>query len=266
MVDETPNESEGKSNMLIVASTDHFPLFEKASEEWMSLLAAMNLEITKLTDNGSNHSTISQDHNLGDETLAHLVTKLIQQLPSKIYTIPLPSFKRMLLQFEDLIYLDVICNWFKQFGIKCWKGWKHISLPAPDNLTAEYIVDEKPERFIPSDNNDDVLKPPNKPIQMQSPPPSPYLGWIQREEDPPDMTSVIDPKSLKSVLFDDNGDPVFNDNDVMDELNLGEGEEIEIDRDIFGTTMRVPNIIVDSTEAESLRQIAKELHLKGEYN
>lgn len=256
MVEEATEARKGGSNMLIVASTPHFPLFEKASEDWMGLIAAMREEIGKLSSN----QPIPNVPSANNETLAHHFTQLLKHIPTSIHLTLLPSFKRVLLQFEDLIYLDVILNWLKQFGVKCWKGWKHISLPS-DNLSAAPVKDLGPERFIHSSSETEVLKPPNKPIQMQSPPPSPYIGWIQREEDAPDEISVIDPRALKSVLFDDCGVPVFNDNDIMDELDLGEAESEEQQPEEEETQiiiLKVPNIIVDTVEAESLRQIAKE--------
>ncbi|GAV27903.1 hypothetical protein PMKS-001371 [Pichia membranifaciens] len=46
------------------------------------------------------------------------------------------------------------------------------------------------------------LEPPNPPIQMQSPPPSPYEGWIERPEEPPSSTTVgFHPKALSHLLY-----------------------------------------------------------------
>lgn len=239
---------ERKSNMLVVASTAHFPLFERASSDWLALIGAMRVEIGKITQNVAVSS-------VQGETLAHHLANLIEQVPSRIGVTHLRSFKRVLLHFEDVLYLDVVLNWLRQFGVKCWRGWKHVSFTG-SSLTAE-PAEPKPERYVES-FEDETLKPPEKPIQMQSPPPSPYEGWIQREEDPPDEISVLNPKALKAVLFDDNGEPVFNEQDNMEEFDLGLAQDD--DSPTPSATVCVPNIVVNTVEAESLRQIARDLH------
>lgn len=77
---------------------------------------------------------------------------------------------------------------------------------------------------INSSNNSIMkkLEPPSPPIQMQSPPPSPYEGWIERPEEPPSNTTIgFHPKTIGHLLYTyDNNNNIIESNNNDNNSNL----------------------------------------------
>lgn len=75
------------------------------------------------------------------------------------------------------------------------------------------------------------LEPPNPPIQMQSPPPSPYEGWIERPEEPPSSTTVgFHPKALGHLLY------TYDDETANDQRERDSDDEMKMRR-VFSSTI-----------------------------
>lgn len=253
MVERTNEKSAAaSSNMLVIASSEHFPLFDKPSENWSRLISCIRTELG--VAGADRDDTV---HNTLGEHLVHLIS----QVSKDIHVTKLASFKRILLHFKDMEFLHMIMAHLKQFGIKCWKGWRHVGFKneplrmSPEKPSFKPESLPKSEAAVDGEDFESLLKPPNRPVQLQSPPPSPYLGWVQREEDPPDLKTIADPKSMKEVLYEETGKRVFHE-DEEEDFSL---DSFSLDPAKTLPKVKVPNIIVDTVEAESLRQIAKDL-------
>lgn len=183
----------------------------------------------------------------------------------------LKSFKRVLLMFSSHNIAELVSQYFKQikliFGFSrndnvidkcdfsnCDNNLKKI-VNKDDILDPKNAQNENEpfnERYPDSqidDNN--ILKLPNPVIQMQSPPPSPYEGWVENPEEPPsNVTYGYNPRSLGHLLYTtktrddtyenegeddvelrkvfssviDPVEPVDDLNKDLENLSLGEGE------------------------------------------
>ncbi|KAG0686829.1 hypothetical protein C6P40_003296 [Pichia californica] len=198
-----------------------------------------------------------------------------------------------------------------------------ILLPPFDNNSNKILQDSIPidekypgnQIFIneSNDSNFNKLEIPNPPIQMQSPPPSPYEGWIERPEEPPSITTIgFHPKTLSHLLYtyDDNNNnnnsnsidstiknnsnnsikmkkvfssvldsnyPTKSNLSELEDLNIGDGlhdnddennilkgslfqnKVLENKERKITSNLKIPIVIVDSNEAESLKLHAAEM-------
>ncbi|GMM30158.1 hypothetical protein DAMA08_029030 [Martiniozyma asiatica (nom. inval.)] len=275
MMGKEDGNDQPRSNILVIPATEHFALFHEAPSHWKELFSSFKKSLHQDTANSDqiNHddnisyessSSSSISNNNADyildtqkKTLLDIFLSVLNHFPTTITPTPLKSFRRLLLHFSDLNYLNLIKNWLDKLQIKCWEGWKHIATVNANKLNPPQDG-EKPEALPTLDR----LPIPDAPIQMQSPPPSPYLGWTAMPEDPPDSTTVSNPVELHRVLFDDAGNRVFQISE-MDDFTLGDGlDDNLIDSSSSSESnkeIKVPKLVVDISEAESLRQIAKEL-------
>ncbi|GME97264.1 unnamed protein product [Ambrosiozyma monospora] len=67
--------------------------------------------------------------------------------------------------------------------------------PQPQTQTFTYTL------YPTATSPEQHLNPPPRKVQLTSPPPSPYLGFQQKPEDPPDEITMTDPESLKHILY-----------------------------------------------------------------
>lgn len=133
----------------------------------------------------------------------------------------LKSFGRILLIFSRSEFAQFIYSYLKKLKIKV--GFSRndnvinecslcdqIVPPKSDiKLTVKVDNDNSIHEKLPQRQVCQKLEPPDPPIQMQSPPPSPYEGWINQPEDPPSGTTIgYHPKKLSHLLY--TIDPVTN--------------------------------------------------------
>lgn len=245
------------------------------------------------------------------------------------------SFRRIIMIFSNVKFAELVHKYFTQLKIKIGYARKGNTLtgcdldtgckaPAeaaidtklnPDDTPESSPIDDKfPGGSVFSDQTySNRLEPPNPPVQMQSPPASPYEGWISRPEDPPSNTTIgFHPKTISHILYtyDNKGDadfPInkhdegledpkmkkvfssFIDSELPDtpksnelcDLDIGPGLEEDDDnnkKEFHGSlfqqqltrpesqkeqgavpSLKIPIVIVDSQEAENLRQHASNL-------
>ncbi|KAG7878068.1 hypothetical protein KL905_004542 [Ogataea polymorpha] len=87
------------------------------------------------------------------------------------------------------------------------------------------------------------LEPPERRVELQSPPPSPYLGYVQEPEEPPELITMTEPQSFSHLLYQPTHDEA-----ARERVFSGREEE-----------PRVPLLIVDREEGEALRKRQQEI-------
>ncbi|KAG7704279.1 hypothetical protein KL914_004266 [Ogataea haglerorum] len=87
------------------------------------------------------------------------------------------------------------------------------------------------------------LEPPERRVELQSPPPSPYLGYVQEPEEPPEPITMTEPESFSHLLYQPTRDEA-----ARERVFEGRAEE-----------PRVPLLIVDREEGEALRKRQQEI-------
>lgn len=238
-------------------------------------------------------------------TLKRIVSELnIQEkIHSCLQILHFKSFRRILLIFSSGEMANLVHEYLTKFEIKvgfarkdnslthctldseCLKlaNQSHSSALTDNKLNPDNVESDSPivEKYpgIPTFN--DKLQPPNPPIQMQSPPPSPYEGWISRPEEPPcDTTLGFHPKNLSHLLYTktDNGNETrrvfssFIDNEMSDsginselkDFNLGTGMHDEETNDLHGSLFQNPVLpqALSNKNNENIYKIPKSSKLK----
>lgn len=163
----------------------------------------------------------------------------------------LPFFGRTIIVFENRQGCQNAFESLQGAGIQCSFALRdNTFIEERQMLTAEEPTE--PEERMPGTGGDETkLVPPPKIVQMQSPPPSPYEGWENQPEEPPDQQTVSDPKSLARILFEPEGNQVKR--VFLTDLDLGEG---------VADDEEVPILMIDNEEAEHLRQLSREKESK----
>lgn len=232
------------------------------------------------------------------------------------------SFRRILMIFSFPKIAELVHEYFDRLGIKVGFARRdnimggcdindncELNKPSvadrsetilePNSPSANESIDERyPGDSTFSDTSPNKLEVPNPPIQMQSPPPSPYEGWIERPEDPPSDTTIgFHPKTLGHLLYtyDNEGSlngsqmkkvfssviesklPDEDHDEELEDFDIGEGlsdDEKKLEGSLFHSTilrkgddvigqdmtqLKVPIVVVDQYEADHLRQHAAEM-------
>lgn len=246
-----------------------------------------------------------ESHDLLQETIS-AIKEFVNELNTEklihscLQILHLKSFRRVLLIFTESKIAKLVFEYFQRLGIQIGFARNDNRLTTCDlnsdctvdsnvsesSLNPQHIHISDPinERYIPGDtgvagreNNLTFLRVPHPPIQMQSPPASPYEGWIPQPEEPPsDTTLSFHPKTLGHVLhtydgeevpqglgqmrkvfssFIDDEMPMSRINESLEDLNLGESLEDTNerggngdDRDLLKGSLLQKNKFVENNE------------------
>ncbi|ODV82851.1 hypothetical protein CANARDRAFT_10142 [[Candida] arabinofermentans NRRL YB-2248] len=170
------------------------------------------------------------EHN---DILNDLLITLQSLVSDKIIISNLRSFNRLILIFKDLKSSELIYDLLIKENIKC-----HYSMK--DNVY--------------DDSGDDVLlEPPERRVELQSPPASPYFGYVQKVEDPPDEVTISDPKSFSHLLYQPTLDNL-NTEKVFEFDFKNKHEKLSVDTDDDDDD-EIPILVIDREEAEVLRNV-----------
>jgi hypothetical protein len=223
----------------------------------------------------ANASPLQETLNALKEFISQL--NIEEKIHSCLQIINFKSFRRIIMIFSNTKIADLVYQYLREFKIKvgfarndnkltncdldstCPLLSKKQSIEEvklnPNNFTIESPIIE---RYPGLPVFQHKLEPPNPPIQMQSPPPSPYEGWISRPEEPPsDTTLGFHPKALSHILytthpstndmkrvfssFIDNEIPDPKTNSQLDDLALSEGIDDENDhKELHGSLFQNP--------------------------
>lgn len=221
-----------------------------------------------------------------EDLLDKLLDAIRSLVPEKdgVRVSKLRFFGRVVIVFPHIEYAKQVHKLLKENDIV-----NHFSLR--NNATSSDENSQLLERAdsIGSDSSEPInsrmptkLEPPPKTVQLKSPPNSPYLGWVNEPEDPPDKETVTDPRSLAKILFepteqdpkslqkvfqegldegkgcDDTNDGSESINNEMKSLDLGEGVYDEATSD-SSSCEHIPILTIDREEAEHLRSVSREL-------
>lgn len=269
----TMEETRAQSNTLIVTDCE--------------LLKPQNASLLEKTI--ENIKTIVESYNL--EQKIHHCYQILQ----------FKKLKRILLIFSTVHLTKIVHDYFQELKIKIWFARRSNSLDSCDSpdqcRRREISADETKYLSASSDDNSPIddrypgqsvfqntqLQVPDAPIQMQSPPASPYEGWIERPEEPPSDTTIgYHPKLLSHLLYthgeeEDSVKKVFSRTNSMldlDSFDLGEGEDEKVearpnkipasDPSISNDypKLKIPIVVVDNLEAENIKKYALEFEDK----
>lgn len=216
-------------------------------------------------------------------------------LDSCLQVLHLKSLGRLLLIFTESKFAEMIFQYLDDLKLKigfarndnvmnqcdlhldcetpCVSANRNLKLKLSDNQNEP--INER----LPTQNMISRLEPPNPPIQMQSPPPSPYEGWVnQPEEAPSDTTISYHPKMLSHILY--TVDPITNehrrvfssfidseqpeekytDPDLLQELDIGEAlDEGGVDDEEYCSILRNPLMGSLFQQPMSLRHEIKDI-------
>ncbi|VEU24149.1 DEKNAAC105420 [Brettanomyces naardenensis] len=199
-----------------------------------------------------------------DDLLNELLRSIRSLLPEgkKMQVSLLKFFNRVVIVFEDHECSQKIHDVLKEYGIMCDYSLRDNDFTENDDIATDNnrlhteeaeerwpINSEWPEKPERSRVLGRRLEVPVATIQLKSPPTSPYLGWENEPEDPPDELSMTDPKSLAKILYE----PVGDDEEIRERVfkEVDEGDE-EKEED-------VPILLIGREEAEHLREMSDEL-------
>lgn len=220
---------------------------------------------------------------------------ILHGVHSCLQTLHFKSFRRIIMIFSVPKIADLVYEYLVKLGIKIGfarhdnvisrcdldpscevceshKPGTQLAVLEPKESTESQSVEDRypgDAVFANTKTISGKLEPPKPPIQMQSPPPSPYEGWIERPEDPPSSTTVgFHPKALGHLLYTYDSDNMTqagktscdNDEELKmrrvfssaidntlshpkngsepDELNIGEGLHDDEDFDSHGNSLK----------------------------
>ncbi|GMM47047.1 hypothetical protein DAPK24_036220 [Pichia kluyveri] len=234
------------------------------------------------------------------QTLKRFISSL--DIKHKLHTcvqiLHLRSLRRILLIFSNNRITDLVHEYLHKLEIKVGFARNDNTLTycdmddADNHLHMDKITDVKKtnnilnainepdnspvnERYPGEEqdsNKNSRLKVPSPVIQMQSPPPSPYEGWIYRpEEAPSDITIGFHPKKLGHILYtkadEDEMRKVFSstldsdiygDNEKLDNLYIGDGLGDEsTDEEIYGSLFQKPIQKISKKETNTGKTISE---------
>lgn len=234
------------------------------------------------------------------QALKHFVNNLDikHKLQTCIQILHLPSLHRILILFSNSKITDLVYEYLSKMKIRVGFARNDNKLSECNNESDDHshsishtirnekldpngAVDTSPinERYPSEDlfeNSTHTLRVPSPVIQMQSPPASPYEGWIHRPEDgPSDVTIGFHPKKLGHILYtkddSENMKKVFSstlefeadsNDEHLEKLNLGEGlgddENEDAERDVlYGSLFQHQKIRNESKTNDSVETINK---------
>lgn len=212
----------------------------------------------------------------------------LQGLKSCLQIIHLKSLGRILLIFSESHYSEIIYRYLHDLKIK-------VDFARNDSVISKCDLDSEckgPSSHVQTIDvklnvNDDSkepinerypgtfpfskLEPPNPPIQMQSPPPSPYEGWVNQPEEAPSETTIgYHPKKLSHILytvdpdtnerkrvfssFIDSEQPEekYTNEDELQDLDIGEAlheeESVGDNNVLLGSLFQSPKLPLKKTE------------------
>ncbi len=237
----------------------------------------------------------SRSEDLVDELL-DLIRSIVPDGQS-IKVSKLPFFNRIVLVFPQIPYAQQIHELLQDAGIENFYSLRNNKVDGKDSELLDTGDTTEPVNSRMPNNESNKLEPPRNTIQLKSPPASPYLGWVNEPEDPPDESTVTDPRSLADILYEpseckqDELRRVFSrrgsvsdySNNELDDFDLGEGEH-DVEKGANGnegTTgpnikkklqrmkpinigsdlpqKSIPILMIGNEEAEHLRAVSRKL-------
>ncbi|KAG7876712.1 hypothetical protein KL938_004325 [Ogataea parapolymorpha] len=137
----------------------------------------------------------------------------------------LRSLRRIIVIFDTLETAQKVYQLLQSQGIR-------VAYSRKNSMRSESLL-EVPAR----------LEPPERRVELQSPPPSPYLGYVQEPEEPPEPITMTEPESFSHLLYQPTHDEA-----ARERVFAGRAEEPS-----------VPLLIVDREEGEALRKRQQEI-------
>lgn len=215
----------------------------------------------------------------------------------------LPFFNRIILVFSQIQYAQQIHDLLQDVGIESFYALRNNEVDDQESELLSTGQIENTSEVEPVNSRMPIkgrnrLEPPPNTIQLKSPPASPYLGWVNEAEDPPDEMTVTDPRSLADILYEPSEckpDELrrvfsrrgsinrFSDDEELEDFDLGEGENDVGNVTVYskdhhnlsagkksrnmkpiniGTNRsdkNIPVLMIGNEEAEHLRAVSKKL-------
>lgn len=208
------------------------------------------------------------ENNNGNELLEELISNLKLNFPQHelVKFFRLKNFKRLMIVFENLKTASEIYKILVDHEIQCGFALRDTDIKDLIRAHRQHLREsrkhEEEDGEVDDDNGSDegeeeeilnsmshgfendlekseatsthILLPPKPEVQFQSPPPSPYLGFVHNKlEEPPDDITMTNPKDLAHILYQptedlQNREKVFdegkdiNDGDIDDSLDIAD--------------------------------------------
>ncbi|KAH3666844.1 hypothetical protein OGAPHI_003293 [Ogataea philodendri] len=173
------------------------------------------------------NTVVVTDKHLLDERnkdlLAEFETTVRESVPSgeSVSVSVLRSLRRVVLIFDQIDTAKKVYEALQSQGISATYSLRNTSVVDSDATAAGGL-----------------LMPPERRIELQSPPPSPYLGYTQEPEEPPELITMTEPESFSHLLYQPTQD------DLDKERVFNSKESIS----------NIPLLVVDREEGEALRK------------
>lgn len=267
-----------------------------------------------LTDNELLHPDNRSILNKTIDALKEFIESLnkLHGIHSCLQILHLRSLGRILLIFSNSEFAQLIYNYLHSLEIRVGFSrndnaindcnlYQHcgtmIQQMSSSKLTVNENTDMPINERLPQNQVTEKLEPPNPPIQMQSPPPSPYEGWVNQPEEAPSETTIgyhpkklshllytIDPVTkeqrrvfssyIDADLFSDTKEDELQHLDLGEPLNEGESENNLgiLEGSLFQKSslnkeaevprkkkldMKIPIVIIDHDEAQNIKKQAQ---------
>ncbi|GME69710.1 unnamed protein product [[Candida] boidinii] len=176
------------------------------------------------------------ENNNGNELLEELISNLKLNFPQHelVKFFRLKRFKRLMIVFENLTTASNIYKILVDHEIQCGFALRDTDIKDLNRAHRQHLQEsrkhDKGNGDVDDENGSDVgeeeeilnsmshgfennleesgvrsahiLLPPKPVVQFQSPPPSPYLGFVHNKlEEPPDDITMTNPKDLAHILY-----------------------------------------------------------------